>query len=228
MLSRPAFRKSFLIISLVILIDQAVKIYIKTTMYLGQEYRITDWFFIHFTENNGMAFGFEFEGAFGKLFLSFFRIAALAVIGFYLFRTIRRNDNPKWVTALSLVFAGALGNIIDSVFYGKIFSGSEFSAATMFPADGGYASWFHGKVVDMLYFPLLSGTFPTWVPIWGGEYFIFFRPVFNIADSSITCGMLYILLFQKQIFHVTDKNQTVRDHASPTASEKNKEFTGDN
>lgn len=148
-----------------------------------------------------MAFGFEFEGEFGKLALTLFRIAALFAIGYYLFRSAKKNSNPKLVISLSLVFAGAMGNIIDSVFYGKIFSSSQFQVASFLPAEGGYATWLHGKVVDMFYFPVIQTTLPGWIPLWGGEYFVFFRPVFNIADASISSGVIYMLIFQKQIFH---------------------------
>ncbi len=186
-------------------------------MMLGQEHHIADWFIIHFTENNGMAFGFEFEGEFGKLALSLFRMAALVAIGYYLFRSAKKNSNPKLITALSLIFAGAMGNIIDSVFYGKIFSSSAYQVATLFPAEGGYASWLHGKVVDMFYFPIIQTTLPDWVPFWGGEYFVFFRPVFYIADASISIGVIYMLLFQKQIFHHEKKSVAIKPTDTPAA-----------
>lgn len=214
----PSFRKPLLIIGLILLADQLLKFYIKTSMMLGQEHHIADWFIIHFTENNGMAFGFEFEGEFGKLSLTLFRIAALIAIGFYLFRSARKNSNPKLITALSFVFAGAMGNIIDCVFYGKIFSSSQYQIASLFPAEGGYASWLHGKVVDMFYFPVIQTTLPGWVPFWGGEYFVFFRPVFNLADASISIGVAFMLLFQKQIFHHEkgeEQKKSVTDAAAP-------------
>jgi signal peptidase II len=176
-------------------------------MYLGQEIRVMgNWFIIHFTENNGMAFGMEFEGAFGKLFLSLFRIFAVIGIGVYLYMLIRRKSNSKLILSMSLIFAGAMGNILDSIFYGRLFSSSEYQLAAFLPKEGGYASFLHGKVVDMFYFPLIEGHFPEWFPIWGGEDFIFFRPVFNIADSSITIGVFLILIFQSTIFH--EKKET--------------------
>jgi signal peptidase II len=194
-------KRPLLLIFLVLLIDQCVKFWIKTHMYLGQEYHIAgDWFIIHFTENNGMAFGMEFEGAFGKLFLSLFRIIAVCGIGWYLVHLVKSGAHRILVAGIALIFAGAMGNIIDSTFYGKIFSSSEFQVAALFPPEGGYASLLHGKVVDMLYFPILKGYFPKWMPFWGGDYFVFFRPVFNIADASITTGVLLILLFQSVIF----------------------------
>ena len=172
-------------------------------MYLGQEFHIAgEWFIIHFTENNGMAFGMELlQGPTGKLFLSLFRIVAVAGIGIYLYTLIKRKTNSKLITSMSLIFAGAMGNIIDSIFYGRIFSSSEYQVAKLFPAEGGYAKLLHGKVVDMFYFPIIEGHFPQWFPFWKGEDFIFFRPVFNIADSAITIGVFIILVFQSSIFH---------------------------
>ncbi len=194
-------KRPLLIIFLVLLIDQTVKFWIKTNMYLGQEFHIAgDWFIIHFTENNGMAFGMEFAGGYGKLFLSLFRIIAVSGIGWYLYHLVKQKAHYMLITSIALIFAGAMGNILDSTFYGVLFSSSEFQLAQLFPVDGGYASFLHGKVVDMFYFPILKGYFPDWVPIWGGDYFIFFRPVFNIADSSISIGVALIILFQSVIF----------------------------
>jgi signal peptidase II len=183
-------------------------------MYLGQEYHIAgNWFIIHFTENNGMAFGMELlQGPAGKLFLSLFRILAVLGIGFYLFTLVRKKANPKLIVSMSLIFAGAMGNIIDSIFYGKIFSTSEYQVAKLFSPEGGYAGWLHGKVVDMFYFPVLEGHFPKWFPVWGGEDFVFFRPVFNIADSSITIGVFLILIFQSTIFQHEKKEELKTDN----------------
>lgn len=200
-------KRPILIIFLVLLLDQILKFWIKTNMYLGQEFHIIgDWFIIHFTENNGMAFGMEFAGEFGKLFLSVFRIIALAGIGWYLHLLVKQKAHYMLITAISLIFAGAMGNIIDSTFYGVIFSSSEFQMAQLFPPSGGYSSLLHGKVVDMFYFPVLKGYFPDWFPIWGGEYFVFFRPVFNIADASISTGVALIILFQSVIFKEQKKD----------------------
>lgn len=180
------YTKPLLIIILVLLADQILKTWIKTNMFLGQEFKIIgNWFIIHFTENNGMAFGLEFGGEFGKLALSLFRIAAVAGIGYGLHYLIQRKYHRGLILNVALIFAGALGNIIDSVFYGVIYD---------------YASLFHGRVVDMFYFPILQGHFPAWVPIWGGDDFIFFRPVFNIADAAISVGVVIILIFQKTYF----------------------------
>jgi signal peptidase II len=170
-------------------------------MILGQEFIITDWFIIHFTENVGMAFGMEFGGDYGKLALSLFRIAAVGAIGYYLFTVTKKGATNIVVISLSLVFAGALGNIVDSTFYGLIFSDSYGQLASVLPEQGGYAGLFYGRVVDMFYFPLVEGHFPNWVPVWGGRHFLFFNAIFNVADSAITVGMGMIILFQKQFLH---------------------------
>jgi len=193
--------KSILIILIVLIIDQALKIWIKTNMILGQEYHILgNWFIIHFTENNGMAFGMEFWGEHGKMFLTLFRIVAVIGIGWYL-RWLIKEKAPKMViVSISLIMAGALGNIIDSVFYGVIFDESFYQVAEFMPADGGYSSLLHGRVVDMFYFPIIKGHYPEWFPFWAKQEFVFFRPVFNIADSAITIGVAYILIFERSFF----------------------------
>jgi signal peptidase II len=195
-------KKSVLIVFLILLADQVLKIWIKTHMYLGEEFPVIgNWFLIHFVENNGMAFGFEFAGEYGKIFLSIFRIVAVTAIAWYLLKLIKREDVPMgFVVCVSLILAGAIGNIIDSAFYGLIFNESHGQVATLFPEEGGYSSFLHGKVVDMLYFPLISGHYPRWFPIIGGNEFLFFRPVFNIADSSITIGIFSIILFYWKLF----------------------------
>ena len=181
-------------------------------MYLGQEFHVLgDWFIIHFTENNGMAFGWEFAGDWGKLVLTSFRILAVAAIWYWLYNTVKTNGPKGLSICIALIFAGAVGNIIDSVFYGKLFSSSDFELAHFLPAEGAYASWMHGRVVDMLYFPLMHGHFPMWFPIWAGEEFIFFRPVFNIADSAITVGVFAIILFQKKYFTEHAASSTMAD-----------------
>jgi len=188
----------FVIIGMILLIDQVLKFWIKTNMVLGQEFVIFDWFRIHFLENEGMAFGMKFGGKTGKLILSLMRIVVVSGIIWWIYDLIRKNESTWTIVAISLVAAGALGNIIDGCFYGLIFSDSYYQVAQFLPEGGGYASFLHGKVVDMFYFPLLEGTFPQWFPWVGGQHFLFFRPVFNIADSAITVGV--ILFFILQIF----------------------------
>jgi len=195
-------KKSILLVLLIIILDQALKIWVKTNMVLGQEYHILgNWFIIHFIENNGMAFGMEIAGKFGKIILSLFRIGAVVGIGWYLIYLIKQKASTGLIITISIIMAGALGNIIDSAFYGMIFSNSYYHVASMFPAEGGYSSFLHGRVVDMFYLPVIKGTFPDWMPFRGGDSFIFFRPVFNIADSSITVGVTLILIFQKRFFN---------------------------
>lgn len=191
-------RRAAFIIFGVLIIDQISKIWIKTHMYLGEEIRIFDWFIIHFTENNGMAFGYEFGGSAGKTFLSIFRICASLAIGWYMYTLTKKKAHPGLIACFALIFAGAIGNIIDSAFYGIIFSDSEHGISTIFPANGGYSGFLHGRVVDMLYFPVINAIFPEWLPFVGGESFQFFRPIFNIADSSITIGVLIFIFFQKR------------------------------
>ncbi len=195
-------RKALVVIFSVLLADQVLKIWVKTHMLRNEAINIfANWFQIHFIENSGMAFGMEFSGIYGKIFLSLFRIFVVMGLGYYLLSLIKKKSPTGLIISGSLIFAGAIGNIIDSAFYGVIFTQSnEFELAKIFPAHG-YASFLHGSVVDMLYFPLVHGHFPTWFPIWGGEDFEFFRPVFNIADSSITVGVSLILIFQKSFFH---------------------------
>ncbi len=192
----------WIVILLVLLIDQTLKILIKTNMTLGQSIPVLgNWFYLHFTENYGMAFGLEFSGEYGKLALSLFRIIALVFIGWYIHKLVKKDAPAGLLICMGMIFAGALGNIIDSAFYGLIFSESFFyQTAQMFPEGGGYATFLHGKVVDMFYFPIIRGFFPQWFPFWGGQEFVFFRPVFNVADAAITLGVFTMLIFQKRFF----------------------------
>lgn len=214
-------KKALIIIFLVLLVDQVSKIYIKTHFVLSEEIRVLglDWFRIHFLENNGMAWGKEFGGRSGKLFLSLFRLMAIAGIGYWLYDALRNKAHTLLIVAIALIFAGALGNIIDSVFYGIFFSDSYHKVATFLPAEGGYEDLFHGKVVDMLYFPIVDTmlpdwipsigfNFPEWLPLIGGNrfslfenrHFTFFDPVFNIADTAISTGVGLLIFFNKTLF----------------------------
>ena len=195
------FLRPALIVFFVLLIDQSFKFWIKLTFTYNESRKIFDWCYLYFIENEGAAFGMSLGGESGKLILSLFRIIAVIGISYYLVKVINEKAHLGFIAALSLILAGALGNILDSVYYGVIFSEStQSTVATLFPPGGGYEKWLHGRVVDMLYFPLYEGFLPHWVPIWGGDYFIFFRPIFNIADASITTGVLMIVLFQKVFF----------------------------
>ena len=197
-------KKPIWIILITLFLDQALKIWVKTHMFLGQEYKILDWFYIHFTENNGMAFGMELGGDWGKLTLSLFRIVFVAFIVVYLIKLVNKKADQILISSLSLVLAGAIGNIIDGVAYGALFSDSYHQTASFLPESGGYAPMFFGKVVDMFYFPMFKGYLPEWLPYWGGEYAVFFRPVFNIADAAISIGVGIMILFQKRIMKEID------------------------
>lgn len=191
--------KSLLLIFSILLVDQILKIIVKTNMVIGEEIHVAgNWFLIHFLENNGMAFGMEWGGKAGKIALSVFRMLAIAGISWYLAGIIRKNAHIGLVLSVSAIIAGAAGNLIDSAFYGLIFSESWHTPAVLFPEGGGYGSFLMGRVVDMFYFPIIDTHWPEWSPIRPGQSFVFFRPVFNIADASITSGVIAILLFQKK------------------------------
>ena len=195
--------KITLLVVLLLVIDQIIKILVKTNMTLGQSIHVFgNWFQIYFVENNGMAFGMQFGATVGKLLLSVFRVALVVVIFLYIRKLLKRPTTPWGVLiGLSAILCGALGNIIDSLFYGLIFSESTVTqVASMFPDGGGYAGFLFGKVVDMFYFPIIDTDLPSWFPIWGGKHIIFFRPIFNFADACITVGAFYLLIFHWRFF----------------------------
>jgi signal peptidase II len=193
------------VILLILVIDQIIKIKVKTSMTLYENISITDWFNIRFIENNGMAMGIEVAG---KLFLSIFRIIATIAIAYYIFRLIKKNFELSYILFVSMIFAGAVGNIVDSVFYGVIFSESApTQIAVLFPPEGGYGTWLHGKVVDMFYFPFFSFTWPSRIPILGGSEFEFFKYIFNFADASISVGGIVLLLFYRKTFSLSFENK---------------------
>jgi len=202
-----SLKKSAFIIILILLIDQISKIYIKTHFALGDEYRLFDWFRIYFVENDGMAWGTKISdfASFisdrtAKIALTIFRMVAIIGIGYWLLEATKKKRPMVLLLAIALVFAGALGNIIDSVFYGVLFNDSYGQIASVFPIEGGYDSLLHGKVVDMLYFPLWKGYLPEWLPFFGGKYFTFFEPVFNVADVAISTGFIMLMVFNKKAF----------------------------
>jgi len=209
-------RNVVLIIASIIIADQVLKIWIKTSYPFGH---VTDvmglkWFKLYFIENEGMAWGWKFGGEWGKMILTLFRLGAVIFGTWYLARIVKNHYHRGFIVCAALIYAGALGNLVDSMFYGLIFSGSDYSTiATIFPHGGGYAGFLHGRVVDMLYFPLIRSTFPNWLPVWGGENFEFFSPIFNIADASISVGVITLLIFQKRFFkkHQQDSNHPVAE-----------------
>jgi signal peptidase II len=196
---KAAYTKPLLVAALIIIADQIIKTWVRQHMYLGEEIHFLGARgMLHYTENNGMAFGMEFGGELGKLALTLFRIGAVVGIGYGLIYLIKHKYHRGLILNVAMIFAGALGNIVDSTFYGIIYH---------------YAPLFHGRVVDMFYFPLISGNFPSWVPMWGGQDFIFFRPVFNLADAAISVGVILILIYQKHYFK----------HQAPEVSTPNSE-----
>ncbi len=211
---------------LVLIFDQVVKFWVKTHMSLGEEFLLfgLPWARIHFVENPGMAFGWSFDFAYGKLILSLFRIVAVVLMGYYLYWLLKEKSPMVLIMGFGLIMAGAIGNIIDSAFYGLIFSASYFHdmPAQFLPEGGGYGTFLHGKVVDMLYFPFAEGFFPDWLPIWGGESYLFFRPVFNIADVAISSGVILIIvlhLFFSAVIHPEASASTTVETSTPMETE---------
>lgn len=202
-----SFKKSILFIILILLIDQVSKIYIKTHFVLGEDITVFSWFKIYFIENDGMAWGTKISdfASFisdrtAKISLTVFRIIAIFGIGYWLYDATKKQNSQILIWAVALIFAGAMGNIIDSVFYGVLFDDSFSQVASFLPTNGGYDSLLHGKVVDMLYFPLWKGYLPEWLPFYGGDYFTFFEPVFNVADMAISTGFGLLIVFNKKAF----------------------------
>lgn len=214
-------RTVFLLIFLIILADQALKFWIKTNFHFGHVMNVLGlpWFRLYFIENEGMAWGWKFGGEWGKMILTLFRLAAVIFGTWYIVRVIKQKYHRGFIICASLIYAGALGNLIDSMFYGLIFEESSYSQiARVFP-ENGYAGFLHGKVVDMLYFPLFEGTFPSWLPFVGGKDFLFFSPIFNIADASISIGVITLLIFQKRFFkrpHKEEIHSTVETSTTVT------------
>lgn len=210
-------RLAALLVVVALVIDQVIKIWVKTHMYRGQSIRITDWFYIYFTENNGMAFGMEIVG---KLFLTSFRLIAAILIIYYMVKLLRKGLAQRgFIVCLSLILAGALGNIIDCLFYGLIFSESTLSSIAHFvPMGEGYESLMYGRVVDMFYFPIIDTYWPTWMPLVGGSHFIFFSPIFNFADACISCGVIALLLFYSN--NLRSLNQDIKEEPKETKETK--------
>ena len=194
-----SLKKAYLLIFIILLIDQISKLYIKTHFILGEEVEVFSWFKILFIENEGMAWGTQIPGSYGKIILTLFRLIAVTGIAYWLWDAVKKQSSNFLIVAIALIFAGAFGNIIDSVFYGVIFDDSYNNLATVF-AEKPYGTLFHGKVVDMLYFPIIEGNFPNWLPIWGGQPFKFFNAIFNIADMAISTGVGILIVFNKKAF----------------------------
>lgn len=215
-------RSAFLLIFLVIAIDQALKIWIKTSFPYGHVLDMggQKWAQLYFIENPGMAWGMELGGNWGKLILTLFRLVAVTFGSWYLVKIVREKHTTGFIVCASLIYAGALGNLLDSMFYGLVFEESTYMhVARMFPPGGGYGGFLHGKVVDMLYFPMVHSNFPSWIPFLGGKEFEFFSPIFNIADASISVGVLTLLAFQKRFLQRTHEIEAASANANLSAEE---------
>ena len=215
-------RNAILIIALIIIADQTLKIWIKTHYTFGEVMRIGgfNWAKLYFIENKGMAWGWEFGGDWGKMILTLFRLAAVIFGTWYLGKIVKQQYHKGFIICASLIYAGALGNLLDSMFYGLIFEESTYAhVAKIFPPHG-YAGFLHGRVVDMLYFPMVDSQFPKWFPVFGGEKFEFFSPIFNIADASISAGVITLFVFQKRFFRKHKKEEAITAETSAEVSDK--------
>ena len=216
-----------LVIAAIIVVDQIVKILVKTNMHIGEDIPlIGEWCRLHFIENEGFAFGMAFGGAVGKIFLTLFRIVASAFIIWYIARQIKRDGRTSMIGCLTLIFAGAIGNLIDSCFYGLIFNESYYEVAVLFPPEGGYGSFLQGKVVDMFYFPLFEFNWPQWIPLLGGEHFLFFSAIFNVADAAITIGVIWLII--ELVFLQKKGEKAVEEEKNVKAEVVDNELTIDN